>query len=35
MNILEDRGVDAEELKRLRQLMQDTELDRDKLNGDK
>jgi predicted transcriptional regulator len=35
LNILEDRGVDAEELKRLRQLMQDTELDRDKLNGDK
>lgn len=35
LNILEDRGVDAEELKRLRQLMQDTELDRDKLHGDK
>jgi len=35
LNILEDRGVDAEELNRLRQLMQDTELDRDKLDGDK
>ena len=33
LNILEDRGVDAEELQRLRQLLEQAQPDRNKLDG--
>ena len=33
LNILEDRGVDAEELQRLRQLLEQTQLDGSKAGG--
>jgi hypothetical protein len=33
LNILEDRGVDAEELNRLRQLMEETQSLENKTNG--
>lgn len=33
LNILQDRGVDAEELKRLRQLMEETQSDGNKTDG--
>ena len=34
LNILEDRGVDAEELQRLRQLLEQAQLDGNKIGGD-